>query len=80
MTDKELDNVAKIIAIARMNSPACKECRTRTWCPFAYDCLTNEYKWFRERAAAAPTSAVGLTPGNLNRAAANFFKKLFKST
>lgn len=52
MTDKEMHKVAKIIAIAKMNSPTCKECRTYTWCPFAYDCLTNEYKWFRERAAA----------------------------
>lgn len=47
MTSQEMHKVAKIIAIARKN-PTCKECVLDSWCPFSYDCLSNNYKDFKK--------------------------------
>lgn len=48
MTLKERKKVQTLIRIAMDNNPHCAKCESKNWCPFAYECLTKNYKFFKK--------------------------------
>lgn len=48
MTLEERKKVQTLIKIAMVYNPYCTKCNSKDWCPFAYECLTKNYKFFKK--------------------------------
>lgn len=49
MTNEEKKKVGKIIELAKRYSDICNDCKNKNYCPFAFECLSNNYSCFVNR-------------------------------
>ncbi len=49
MTEKEIEQVSKILEMTMRYSSICKDCKNYGHCMFAFECLSNDYLYFRNK-------------------------------
>jgi hypothetical protein len=53
MTEKEMEQVCKILEMTMQYNPICKDCKNYGYCMFAFECLSNDYLYFRNKKFSA---------------------------
>ena len=53
MTEKEMEQVSKILEMTMRYSAICKDCKNYGYCMFAFECLSNDYLYFKNKNFSA---------------------------